>query len=48
MADVRNIDPISKPRGIPEDATFLTKFACDDYVHSHSWLNAEEIFILYS
>ena len=53
MANVRNnrsIEPISLPRGIPEDATFLTKFVCDVYGvdgHSHSWLNAEEIFILY-
>lgn len=53
MANVRNngkIEPISKPRGIPLDAAFLTKFACTDYGmdgHSHSWLNAEEIFILY-
>lgn len=51
MAGVRgDIDPISEPRGIPKDATFLTKFACNHRGidgHSHSWLNAEEIFILY-
>jgi hypothetical protein len=50
MAGVRNegrdIIPISKNRGIPKDATFLTKY---DYklwevdAHSANWLNAKEI-----
>ena len=50
MANVRNYDnevePISKPKGMPEDPAFLTKYICDDYGvdgHSHSWLSAEEI-----
>jgi hypothetical protein len=52
MADVRNypgdehIEPIAKPRGLPEDVTFLTKFNADyDGVdgHSHSWLSGEEL-----
>lgn len=50
MAGVRNtsdaIEPISKPRGIPEDATFITKFdneRWDTDGHSHSWLNSEEL-----
>lgn len=49
MADVRNdetIDPISKPRGLPEDVTYETKFD-SDYMgtdgHSHSWLSCEEL-----
>lgn len=39
-------EPISEPRGVPEDVSFLTKFICDDYGadgHSHSWLSAEEV-----
>ena len=51
MADVRNdrrspITPISKPKGLPEDATELTKLHSEKYGvdgHSHSWLNAKEI-----
>ena len=55
MAGVRNfrgedyIEPISKPRGIPEDATFLTKFDCKRWGvggHSHSWLSGEELDLL--
>jgi hypothetical protein len=54
MADVRNsyseIEPIAQPRGIPGDATEMTKFDCERWGrdgHSHSWLSAEEIAILY-
>ena len=54
LADVRNYDinepeyiqPISQPRGIPEDSTELTKFDCDRWGvdgHSHSWIGADEI-----
>lgn len=40
------IIPISKPKGIPEDATELTKMHVEKYGvdgHTHSWLNAKEI-----
>jgi len=53
MAGVRNrpgantpIVPISKPKGLPEDATELTKLHSEKYGvdgHSHSWLNSKEI-----
>lgn len=53
MADVRNsyqgrreIEPISKPRGLPSDAAFMTVFHSDVYGsdgHSHSWLSYDEI-----
>lgn len=53
MANVRNeyeITPISEPKGIPEDATYLTKhhvnFLGGDGF-SHSWLNAAEIMELH-
>ncbi len=49
LADVRNsfgIEPVSQPKGLPADATLVTKL-CDEYQnadhHSHSWLSAEEI-----
>lgn len=54
MANVRNvtkndpgyIEPISEPRGLPSDITFLTKFH-SDYMdsdgHSHSYLNCKEL-----
>ena len=55
MAGVRNdpknpIKPISIPKGLPEDATELTRlhsewYGCDG--HSHSWLNAKEISALH-
>ncbi len=55
MAGVRNywedkIKPISKPKGIPEDATELTRLDADRYGtdgHSHSWLDAKEVSILH-
>lgn len=55
MAGVRNwtdsgIIPICKPKGIPEDATFLTKLDVERYGedgHNHSWLGANEISELY-
>lgn len=50
MASVRNysdeIDPISKPKGFPEDTSFTTKFdyeRWDSDAHSASWLGAKEI-----
>lgn len=49
MAGVRNdgsIEPIAKPRGLPEDATFISKFDSDRMGsdgHSHSWLSGEEL-----
>jgi hypothetical protein len=49
MADVRNggdIEPVSQPRGVPDDASFMTKFHADywsDDGHSHSWLSAAEV-----
>ena len=55
MADVRNwgesgINPISEPKGLPDDATFLTKLHSEKYGtdgHSHSWLDKNEIVILH-
>lgn len=49
MADVRtreDIKPISKPRGVPDDISFLTRFDMERWGrdgHSHSWLSGEEI-----
>lgn len=50
LAGVRGGDddptPISQPRGIPDDASTMTRFASDyDGAdgHSHSWISAEEI-----
>ena len=51
MANVRNwegsgIVPISKPKGLPEDVTELTKLHVERYGedgHSHSWLGGDEI-----
>lgn len=54
LANVRNyrddhaewVEPISDPRGLPEDASFLTKFDSEKWGtdgHSHSWIGAEEI-----
>lgn len=53
MAGVRNgygIDPICQPKGIPDDATLLTKMEIEKYNgdgHSHSWFNAEEIVVFH-
>ena len=54
MAGVRNsnnnIVPISKPKGLPNDVTELTKLCSDDLGvdgHSHSWFNADEIVQLH-
>lgn len=47
VREVEGIEPISQPRGLPEDITLLTKLdSTRDNYHSHSWLNAEEICIL--
>ena len=50
MVGVRNynntIDPISPPKGIPQDATFLTKYDAEAWGidgHSHSYLVPNEI-----
>ena len=54
MAGVRNersIEPISMPKGFPEDATIVSvvhKNYWEDDGHSHSWLSAEEIKELYA
>lgn len=53
MANVRNnydIEPISKPKGLPEDITELTALDLNEWDsdgHSASWLSAEEIAVLY-
>jgi len=49
MANVRNdfgIEPISEPKGLPDDATDLTVLHSEVFFssgHSHSWLSAMEI-----
>ena len=49
MANVRNdgeIIPISEPKGLPDDAAFVTKFHSDRWgigAHSRSWLGQSEI-----
>jgi len=50
MASVRNEDnkimPISKPKGLPNDISLITKIDADQLGkdgHSHSWLGIEEI-----
>jgi hypothetical protein len=50
LADVRNYNgvmkPISKPRGIPEDASEEYKKLCESWVvdgHSHSYLTLQEM-----
>jgi hypothetical protein len=54
MANVRNchreIEPISEPKGLPDDMTFLTRFDRNNWegdAHSDSWLNIHEIKQLY-
>lgn len=53
MAGVRNWDegpkPISEPKGLPKDVSFMTKFHSDKYGidgHSHSWLAYDELIEL--
>lgn len=53
MANVRNWKegptPISLPRGLPNDISFMTKFHSDHYGtdgHSHSWLGLNEMIEL--
>lgn len=56
MGNVRRLDetemePLSDNRGMPEDATVLTKYDCmrfSDNSHSHSWLSSQEVKILIS
>ena len=47
MANVRNecgIAPISEPRGLPSDISFMTKFDYEwDQGHSASWLSGAEV-----
>jgi hypothetical protein len=50
LANVRNhyiyVDPISKPRGLPDDVTADVKQLSDSYGedgHSHSWLTLAEL-----
>lgn len=51
MAGVRSegrgdIKPISAPRGMPEDATFITRYSFNRMgvdAHSASWLSAQEV-----
>lgn len=50
IADVRNSDgkikPISKPKGLPADANWLTRKSSDEFGvdgHSHSYLTSAEI-----
>ena len=49
IAGVRNyieITPISKPKGIPEDASMMSKVEAEEMGrdgHSHSWLTYKEI-----
>jgi len=55
MADVRNyysiIDPISQPKGLPEDVTYMTWLHSEHYGsdgHSHSWLRSSELAELFT
>ena len=46
LADVRGDDPVAPQKGIPDDATTLTKLHCEDWGvdgHSHSWLGTGEV-----
>ena len=43
------VDPISEPKGLPEDLTYMTRFDANYWEsdgHSHSWLNLREIQLL--
>jgi len=53
MANVRNYDkqirPLDDPRGIPEDASLITRMERDAWGmdgHSHSWLGLDELVLL--
>ena len=52
MADVRNyknIEPISKPKGLPNNLTFLTKIDYENWgidAHDESYLTVEELIEL--
>jgi hypothetical protein len=53
MADVRNYNqgtvPISKPKGLPEDISVVTKLSYDHWGvdgHSHSWLGYGALTVL--
>ncbi len=48
LADVRNsyVDPISYPKGIPDDASYGYKYMCDVWEgdsHSHSYFTLKEL-----
>ena len=50
MAGVRNydnIEPITQPRGLPLDVTFITQFDSEQVWgvdgHNHSWLTSQEV-----
>lgn len=46
MAGVINkkIKPISKPKGLPDDITLITKIDFEQYIYHHaSWFNIQEI-----
>eukprot|EP01067_Filipodium_phascolosomae_P007861 Filipodium_phascolosomae@DN6493_c0_g1_i1.p1 len=49
LANVRNdyeehIIPVSRPRGLPKDISFLTRFVCDsEDGHSHSFLTSADM-----
>jgi len=50
MADVRTPEGqvgVFLPRGLPSDATWLSRHVCED-CHSASWLGIEEILALFS
>ena len=42
-----DFEPISEPRGLPDDITFMTRFYAEEVWgvdgHSHSWINSDEI-----
>lgn len=43
---VKGIEPISLPKGLPEDLSAITKMHADwqsEFQHSHSWLDVNEI-----
>lgn len=50
MAGVRgDLDPVSQPKGLPEDASLLTKMDSDKWDsdgHTHSWLSSNELALV--